>query len=270
VRAVRAWFHVTWVTAFGLILVTSPWWHSGAEPIGARAALGLVLLGLAVLSIAPCFVVLDLRRTPARVELVRAPEPRIEVRLDQARNVVTAVVALAWTAFLGAGAVMLAEQGGAGGTVAGVVSGLLALFGIALLGTVGPSLLRDPRLVLDGRGVRFVGWSVEAYAAWADVVGAEVAVPHFRRPVLRIRTRAGAPSYSFRRSWRPLRTDLTPADGAIDVPLLALADATLAGLLLWVGRVVRPGADRGRLLDGLLDEDGARLLREVATRPLDR
>ena len=249
-RPPGAWLSVVLFSGVGLALLSAPWWAYD-EPAGGRPRTGLVLFGLAVLTVPLCTYAVRLHRPRNRVTRVAGTDAGIEVRLSNHLLLTVVITSLVWTIFLLWAAVAAGLAG------AGLLVLLFAIPFAALLPDTVRALLRGPRLTLSSGGVTFVGWSNDATVSWHDIAGVDLAAPHVRRPVVRIAVRPGATSFrsTSRRLLVPL--DRPPDLPAIDVPLLALGSPGRLATLL--DRLAGSGdADRTRWLGA----DGVRFLED--------
>jgi len=202
------------LSLIGLAVASAPWW-AYSDPSGTRTT-GLILLGLAVLTVPLCTYALRLHHPRNRVTPCDGVRPGLEVWLSNHLLLAVTTLSLVWTVFLLWGALT------AGLTGAGLLVLLLALPFAALLPDTLRALLRRPRLALTPEGVTYVGWSSDASVSWPDIAGVDLAAPQVRRPVLRIAVRPGARTFISRRHRLLVSLDVA-AEAAIDVPLLALA-----------------------------------------------
>lgn len=240
--AAGAWTSVVVFAVIAVALASSPWWAYSEQP-GATATTGLVLFGLAVLTVAVCAYALRIHRPHNQVSALPASRPGLEIRLSNHLLLAVTLMSLVWTAFL------LWSAVAAGLGSAGLLVLVLALPFAALLPDTVRALLRRPRVVLDQSGLAVVGWSTDAAVSWPDVAGVDLAAPHVRRPVVRVEVRPGATSFTSTRRKLLVSLDLAPDRPAIDVPLLALAAPGRFAALL--ERLASSGeADRAQWLDG--------------------
>jgi len=230
-----AWAAILFYLLFGLFLVTEPAWSTTDRSAMAHA--GMICFGLAVMSVA---VVVWARPSvsPARPEVrtrevVVAGAPALEVRLRDHQLWGVLAIGVTWSVFFGWAIVAIGVDG-----PGWLLLPFLLLF-LALVPDTARALTRRSRLLLTVTGVDFHGWGIDAALAWDDVETVDFAVPHRRRPVLRIEGRTGAPSWRAERHRILIPLDKLPTTPRIDVPLVAL-DA--AGPLLVYADALRRDA----------------------------
>ena len=208
-----AWFCFS--SLFGVMLVTFP--LRVDEPMSATAAAGLVLFGLAVLTVPVAGWITAL--APARpARAVSSHDEVVEIRLRTAGPVATVVIGVTWAGFF-------AWAWVAGGiTSGGLLAVPLLLLFLALVPDSVRAVARRPFLRIDADQVVLHGWSIDARVDWDDVVTVEATAPHPQRAVVRLVAAPGASS--LQRTWKRLilRLDLRGPEPVVDVPFAALDD----------------------------------------------
>ncbi len=235
----------------GLLLLAVPF--VGDEPATAPVLTGLVLLAVAA--------GLWIFGRPSRggAEVVVSEEaggPVLRLPLRPHLPVANLLVLGALTSLTVYG--MVAIGLGDGGLL---LLPVLLLVALPLPDTV-RALLRRPDVTLTTSEVAMRGWGADARLAWEDVAGAEVVVPHPRRPVLRVLGRPGASSWEFMPRRIVLPLDARPDGPHVDVRLQALS--TPGALEVVVQELAAMPSDRRA---AFLRDTAPRLLAEDLSRP---